>query len=94
METGTSLEVNTSGLRQPPGETYPAPWAVARYRELGGTAGDGRARTRTCARSFAFGLGRGYAVASAAGFDTVAFRRDGTRTQGGPEVGDRDPRRG
>ena len=31
-----ALEVNTSGLRHRVEETYPASWAVVRYRELGG----------------------------------------------------------
>jgi histidinol-phosphatase (PHP family) len=93
VETGTSLEVNTSGLRQAPGETYPAPWAVARYRELGGqkvTVGS----DAHLAGSFAFGLGRGYSVASAAGFDAVSFRRGGTRTQGGSVASIAIPHRG
>jgi histidinol-phosphatase (PHP family) len=36
VETGTGLEINTSGLRQNPRETYPGPDIVARYQELGG----------------------------------------------------------
>ena len=55
VETGTGLEVNASGLRQSPRETYPAPWVVARFRELGGevvTAGSDAHR----AHSFAYGL--------------------------------------
>jgi len=92
VETGTSLEVNTSGLRQAPGETYPASWAVARYRELGGTRVTVGSDAHL-ARSFAFGLGRGYAVASGAGFDEVSFRRGGTRTQGGSEAAIAIPRR-
>ena len=74
VETGTALEVNASGLRQGPGETYPAPWAVARFRELGGelvTAGSDAHRTP----HFAFGLARAYATAAAAGFEELAFRR-------------------
>jgi histidinol-phosphatase (PHP family) len=74
VETGTGLEVNSSGLRQAPGETYPAPWVVARYRELGGrlvTAGSDAHR----AHSFAFGLARAYAIAGGAGFDELAIRR-------------------
>jgi histidinol-phosphatase (PHP family) len=74
VEAGMALEVNTSGLRQAPGETYPPPWAVARYRELGGilvTAGSDAHR----ARSFAYGLAHGYAAAAAAGFREVAIRR-------------------
>ena len=41
VESGTGLEVNTSGLRQAPRETYPAPWVVARFR---GARRDGRDR--------------------------------------------------
>ncbi len=92
VETGTSLEVNTSGLRQSPGETYPAAWAVARYRELGGacvTVGS----DAHLESSFAFGLGRGYDVAAGAGFETVAFRRAGTRAQGGSAAAIVNPRR-
>jgi len=33
---GMALEVNASGLRQGPAETYPAPAILLRYRELGG----------------------------------------------------------
>ncbi len=36
VDSGTALEINTSGLRQAPGETYPSPATVARFRELGG----------------------------------------------------------
>jgi histidinol-phosphatase (PHP family) len=92
VETGTGLEVNTSGLRQSPGETYPASWAVARYRELGGTRVTVGSDAHL-ARSFAFGLGRGYAAASEAGFESVTFRHGGTRTQGGSETALAIPRR-
>ena len=74
VETGTGLEVNASGLRQAPGETYPAPWAVARFQELGGevvTAGSDAHR----ASHFAFGLARAYEIAAAAGFEELAIRR-------------------
>jgi histidinol-phosphatase (PHP family) len=76
IESGTALEVNTSGLRQSPGETYPAPPIVARFRALGGravTAGSDAHR----ADSFAFGLAAGYRAVQAAGFREVAFRRGG-----------------
>ena len=92
VETGTSLEVNTSGLRQAARETYPAAWAVARYRELGGrrvTVGS----DAHLARSFASGLGRGYALAGAAGFSEVTFPRGGTRSQGGEPTAIAVPRR-
>jgi histidinol-phosphatase (PHP family) len=36
IEQGMGLEINTSGLRQLPGEPYPAPTALRWYREMGG----------------------------------------------------------
>ncbi|MBI3747152.1 MAG: histidinol-phosphatase HisJ family protein [Chloroflexi bacterium] len=74
VESGTALEVNTSGLRHRVGETYPAPWAVARYRELGGTrvvAGSDAHRPEW----FAWGLEAGYRVLADAGFEGLTFRR-------------------
>ena len=59
VETGTALEVNASGLRQLPRETYPSAAIVARYRELGGrhvTIGTDAHRTEW----FAYGLGKAY----------------------------------
>ena len=78
VDSGTGLEVNASGLRQSPGETYPAADIVARYRALGGqavTTGSDAHR----ADSFAFGLAVGYSLIAAAGFEAVAFRRGGDR---------------
>jgi histidinol-phosphatase (PHP family) len=80
IESGTALEVNTSGLRQAPGETYPAAPVVARFRELGGravTAGSDAHR----ADAFAFGLEEGYRVVADAGFRRLAFRRGAERLQ-------------
>jgi histidinol-phosphatase (PHP family) len=80
VETGTALEVNTSGLRQPARETYPAAPIVDRFRVLGGTrvsAGSDAHR----ADAFAAGLAEGYGVIAAAGISELAFRR------GGPRVG-------
>jgi histidinol-phosphatase (PHP family) len=74
VESGTGLEVNSSGLRQAPGETYPAPWVVARYRALGGrvlTAGSDAHQ----ARWFAYGLAHAYRIAGEAGFAEIAIRR-------------------
>lgn len=74
VETGTALEINTSGLRQAADETYPSPAIVARFRELGGTRitiGSDAHR----AEAFAWGLSDGYAAARAAGFDSMALRR-------------------
>jgi len=77
VETGTALEVNTSGLRQAAGETYPAQPIVERYRVLGGTrvsAGSDAHR----AEAFTMGLEAGYRVISAAGMSELAFRRGGS----------------
>jgi histidinol-phosphatase (PHP family) len=74
VESGTALEVNTSGLRYTIAESFPYPAAVARFRELGGraiTIGSDAHR----AEHFAWGLGDGYAIAAAAGFDALTFRR-------------------
>jgi histidinol-phosphatase (PHP family) len=79
VETGTALEVNTSGLRQAPGETYPAGPIVERFRVLKGTrlsAGSDAHRPE----AFTGGLEAGYGVAAAAGFRELAVRRGMTRT--------------
>ncbi len=74
LEGGTAMEVNASGLRQLPRETYPAAPIVARYRELGGravTIGSDAHRTEW----FSYGLGVAYRHAARAGFTSLAFRR-------------------
>ncbi len=74
VESGTGLEVNTSGLRQVIGETYPSAAVVARFRELGGqrlTAGSDAHRPGW----FANRLGEAYRIAADAGFDHLTFRR-------------------
>ncbi len=78
VESGTALEVNTSGLRQAAAETYPAGSIVEAYRLLGGTrvvAGSDAHRKE----SFTAGLEAGYGVVAAAGFGQLAFRRGGSR---------------
>lgn len=77
LETGTGLEINTSGLRHPPREAYP-PLAVVRwYGEMGGE--------RVClgsdghdAEQLGHGLEEGLHIAQEAGF---------TRWEGGWLVG-------
>ncbi|MFI5259804.1 MAG: histidinol-phosphatase [Candidatus Limnocylindrales bacterium] len=72
--SGTALEVNASGLRHPEKETYPAPWVVRRFRELGGQ----RVTTGSDAhlpQSFAFGLEQAYEIVAAAGFDRLSLQR-------------------
>ena len=79
VESGTALEVNTSGLRYSIGVTFPHAAVVARYRELGGravTIGSDAHR----AEHANWGLDDGYAIATEAGFSELTFRR-------GPERG-------
>lgn len=74
IETGTALEINTSGLRQESGEMYPSAAVVARYRELGGRAitigSDAHA-----AGTFAWALADGYEVAAGAGISSLTLGR-------------------
>jgi histidinol-phosphatase (PHP family) len=74
IETGTALEINTSGLRQESGEMYPSAAIVARYRELGGRAitigSDAHA-----AGTFAWALADGYEVAAGAGISALTLGR-------------------
>ncbi len=78
VDSGTALEVNTSGLRQEPEETYPSAAIVRWFRELGGravTVGSDAHRQD----SFAYGLADGYDHVREAGFDALTFRRGGAR---------------
>jgi len=76
VDSGTALEVNTSGLRHGVAETYPSPAIVQRYRAMGGRAvtvgSDGHR-----AEHFAWALDDGYAAVAAAGFEALTFRRGG-----------------
>jgi histidinol-phosphatase (PHP family) len=78
IESGTALEINSSGLRYPGAETYPSAAVVARFRELGGehvvAGSDAHSRG-----SFAARLDTSYGHLEAAGFDAVTFRRGGDR---------------
>ena len=74
VESGTALEVNASGLRDNTGETYPGPWVVRRFREMGGervTVGS----DAHLPQSFAFGLEEACEIVAAAGFDRLALQR-------------------
>jgi histidinol-phosphatase (PHP family) len=78
VESGTALEINTSGLRHPVGETYPSAAIVNRFREMGGRAisiGSDAHR----AGHFGWGLADGYGIASEVGFESLAFRRGAGR---------------
>ena len=77
VDSGVALEVNSSGLRHPSRETYPAAATVQRFHELGGrrvTAGSDAHRPEW----FAYRLGDAYEIIEAAGFAELAFRRGGT----------------
>lgn len=80
VEAGVSLEVNSSGLRYPGGETYPSAAVVARYGELGGervvVGSDAHSRG-----SFAARLDESYRHLAAAGFDALSFRRGAERVR-------------
>jgi histidinol-phosphatase (PHP family) len=80
VDSGTALEVNTSGLRQSPGETYPSAAIIARFRSLGGMAVTAGSDAHG-ADSFAYGLAAGYRAVEAAGFHELAFRRGGDRVR-------------
>ena len=74
VESGMALEMNSSGLRHPTGETYPGPWVVARFRELGGrrvTVGSD-SHLPNC---FAFGIEEACEIVAAAGFDRLTLQR-------------------
>jgi histidinol-phosphatase (PHP family) len=74
VESSAALEVNASGLRHPTGETYPGPWVVARFRELGGqrvTVGSDSHLPQT----FAFGIEEACEIVARAGFDRLTLER-------------------
>ncbi len=78
VESGTALEINTSGLRHPVGETYPSAAIVNRFREMGGralTVGSDAHR----AGHFGWALEDGYRYAVESGFTALTFRRGGER---------------
>jgi len=74
VDSGTALEINTSGLRHPVGESYPSATIVRRFRELGGraiTVGSDAHR----AEHFGWALADGYQYAMDGGFQALTFRR-------------------
>jgi histidinol-phosphatase (PHP family) len=80
VDSGTALEINTSGLRHPVAETYPSAAIVGRFQELGGravTVGSDAHR----ATHFGWALADGYQYAMDAGFEALTFRRGGDRIQ-------------
>lgn len=77
VDSGTALEINTSGLRHPVGETYPSAAIVRRFGDMGGravTVGSDAHR----AEHFGWALADGYQHARDGGFRSLRFRRGGT----------------
>jgi len=74
VDSGTALEVNTSGLRYSIKAAFPHPAVVVLFRELGGmavTVGSDAHR----AEHANWGLADGYGIVEDAGFEAVTFRR-------------------
>jgi histidinol-phosphatase (PHP family) len=72
VDTGIGLEINTSGLRGPPRETFPTLPVLCRYRELGGeilTIGSDAHTAGDLARDIPQALD----LAAAAGFRAIAL---------------------
>ena len=72
IERGTGLEINTSGLRQAPAETFPGPETLRRYRELGGetiSLGSDAHHEKNLAQDIRHGL----ALAQTAGFKAITI---------------------
>jgi histidinol-phosphatase (PHP family) len=72
VEKGVGLEINTSGLRQPPGETFPGLTILTWYRELGGeivTVGSDAHAAADLGRDIA----QAVALARQAGFRAIAL---------------------
>jgi histidinol-phosphatase (PHP family) len=78
LDSGTGLEVNTSGLRSPAEETFPSSAIVARFHAKGGTAVTVGSDAHLV-DSLAWALQDGYDSARDAGFTELTFRRGGAR---------------
>jgi histidinol-phosphatase (PHP family) len=74
VESGSALEVNSSGLRHSTGETYPGPWVVDRFRALGGTRVTVGSDSHL-PHCFAFGLEEACEIVAAAGFGRLTLQR-------------------
>jgi histidinol-phosphatase (PHP family) len=76
VESGTGLELNTSGLRSAAEETFPSAAVVARFRELGGRALTIGSDAHDIDH-VAWAFDDGYAMARETGFTELTFRRGG-----------------
>lgn len=74
-ERGLAVEVNTSGLRQPLGETMPSFYFIKRFKELGGvyvTVGSDAHNIGELGQ----GIQEGIEIIKAAGFQTVTYFKE------------------
>lgn len=72
IENGKGIEINTSGLRQKYGDTFPTFEYIKMYREMGGeiiTVGSDCHKTADLAK----GIEEGIQLAKQAGFDRIAY---------------------
>lgn len=75
IEKGKGIEINTSGLRQKFGDTFPSLQYIKLYRELGGeilTVGSDSHRTADLAK----GIKEGIEIAAQAGFTRIAYFKE------------------
>ena len=76
VDSGTALEINTSGLRHRVGETYPSAEVVRRFHDMGGRAVTVGSDAHL-AHHFGWALADGYRHATDGGFEALTFRRGG-----------------
>lgn len=75
IEKGKGIEINTSGLRQKFGDTFPSLEYIKLYRELGGeiiTVGSDSHKTADLAK----GIKEGIEIAAQAGFTRIAYFKE------------------
>ena len=74
VDSGTALEVNTSGLRYSIQTAFPHSAIVSRFRDLGGRAVTVGSDAHS-AHHANWGLADGYRIVAGAGFEELTFRR-------------------
>lgn len=75
IQNGKGIEINTSGLRQKYGDTFPSLEYIKLYRELGGeilTVGSDSHKTADLAK----GIKEGIEIAAQAGFTRIAYFKE------------------
>ena len=75
IQNGKGIEINTSGLRQKYGKTFPDLYWVKIYRELGGEI-ISLGSDSHCAADIGKGIAEGAEIARDAGFDYLCFFKE------------------